>query len=54
MTIGDFERADEVFGDALSTAKDGGDVRLEMRALIEREFFKIFTGAGGELGRFPR
>jgi class 3 adenylate cyclase/tetratricopeptide (TPR) repeat protein len=43
MTVGAFERADEVVGDALSTAKAAGDVRLEMRALIEREFFKVFT-----------
>jgi class 3 adenylate cyclase/tetratricopeptide (TPR) repeat protein len=43
MTIGAFERADEVVGEALSTAKAAGDVRLEMRALIEREFFKVFT-----------
>jgi class 3 adenylate cyclase/tetratricopeptide (TPR) repeat protein len=43
MTIGGFERTDEVVGDALSTAKAAGDVRLEMRALIEREFFKVFT-----------
>ena len=43
MTIGAFERADEIVGDALSTAKAAGDVQLEMRALIEREFFKIFT-----------
>jgi class 3 adenylate cyclase/tetratricopeptide (TPR) repeat protein len=43
MTIGAFERADEVVGDALNTAKAAGDVRLEMRALIEREFFRIFT-----------
>jgi tetratricopeptide (TPR) repeat protein len=43
MTVGAFERADEVVGEALSTAKADGDVRLEMRALIEREFFKVFT-----------
>jgi class 3 adenylate cyclase/tetratricopeptide (TPR) repeat protein len=43
MTIGAFDRADEVLSDALSAAKAAGDIRLEMRALIEREFFKIFT-----------
>jgi class 3 adenylate cyclase/tetratricopeptide (TPR) repeat protein len=43
MTIGAFERVDEVVGDALSTAEAAGDARLEMRALIEREFFKVFT-----------
>jgi class 3 adenylate cyclase/tetratricopeptide (TPR) repeat protein len=43
MTIGAFERADEVVRDALSTAKAADDDRLEMRALIEREFFKVFT-----------
>jgi class 3 adenylate cyclase/tetratricopeptide (TPR) repeat protein len=46
MTMGDFERADEVaaeLDEVLSTAKAAGDLRLEMRALIEREFFKVFT-----------
>jgi class 3 adenylate cyclase/tetratricopeptide (TPR) repeat protein len=43
MSIGAFEHADEVVGDALRTAKAADDVRLEMRALIEREFFKVFT-----------
>jgi predicted ATPase len=43
MTVGAFERADEVVADALSSAQEAGDERLEMRALIEREFFKIFT-----------
>ena len=46
MTIGAFERADEVaaeLAEMLNTAQAAGDVRLEMRALIEREFFKVFT-----------
>ena len=43
MTIGAFERADEVVSDALSAAQAAGDDRLEMRGLIERESFKVFT-----------
>jgi predicted ATPase len=45
MMTGNFERADEVLGEALSTALATDDARLEARALIEREFFKIFAGS---------
>ena len=45
MTVGDFVEADTVLDEALSTALAAGDVRLEARARIEREFFKIFAGS---------
>ncbi len=44
MSIGDFERAGEVIEEALRTARAEGDRRLEARAEIEREFFRIFAG----------
>ncbi len=44
MSIGDFERAGEVIEEALRTARAEGDGRLEARAEIEREFFRIFAG----------
>jgi tetratricopeptide (TPR) repeat protein len=43
MMTGNFQRADEVLRDALSAALATDDARLEARALIEREFFKIFA-----------
>jgi len=45
MMTGDFKRADDVLGEALSAALAADDARLEARALIEREFFKIFAGS---------
>jgi predicted ATPase/class 3 adenylate cyclase len=45
MVTGDFERAGEVLGEALDGALAAGDARLEARALIEREFHKIFAGS---------
>ena len=47
MSIGDFERAGEVIEEALRTARAEGDRRLEARAEIEREFFRIFAGEEG-------
>jgi class 3 adenylate cyclase/tetratricopeptide (TPR) repeat protein len=45
MMTGSFERADEVLGEALSAALATDDARLEARALLEREFHKIFAGS---------
>jgi class 3 adenylate cyclase/tetratricopeptide (TPR) repeat protein len=43
MRTGDFARAERVLDEALESAKAGGDRRLELRTLIEREFFRAFT-----------
>ena len=43
MKTGDFTRADTVLGEALAGAAAAGDKRLELRTLIEREFFRTFT-----------
>src|SRR5207302_818329 len=43
MLAGDFARADEVLSESLARAAAAGDKRLELRTLIEREFFRAFT-----------
>jgi len=43
MATGDFTRADDVLTQALELAATAGDKRLELRTLIEREFFRTFT-----------
>jgi class 3 adenylate cyclase/tetratricopeptide (TPR) repeat protein len=43
MRTGDFGRAERVLDEALESAKAAGDRRLELRALIEREFSRAFT-----------
>jgi class 3 adenylate cyclase/tetratricopeptide (TPR) repeat protein len=43
MKTGDFTRADKILGEALAGAAAAGDKRLELRTLIEREFFRTFT-----------
>jgi class 3 adenylate cyclase/tetratricopeptide (TPR) repeat protein len=43
IRTGDFERAESVLDDALAAARAAGDERLELRTLIEREFFRVFT-----------
>lgn len=43
MRTGDFHRAERVLTDALAAAQAAGDRRLELRTLIEREFFRVFT-----------
>ena len=43
MRAGDFARADEVLSESLARAAAAGDKRLELRTLIEREFFRAFT-----------
>ncbi|HET9322728.1 MAG TPA: adenylate/guanylate cyclase domain-containing protein [Gaiellaceae bacterium] len=43
MRTGDFVRAERALDEALESAKAAGDRRLELRTLIEREFFRAFT-----------
>ena len=43
MRTGDFSRADGALTEALEAAQAAGDTRLELRTLIEREFFRAFT-----------
>jgi class 3 adenylate cyclase/tetratricopeptide (TPR) repeat protein len=43
MKTGDFTRADKVLSEALAGAAAAGDKKLELRTLIEREFFRTFT-----------
>ena len=46
MRSGAFADAEGALEEALALARANGDRRLELRALIEREFFRIFTNAG--------
>jgi len=46
MRSGAFAAAEGALEEALTLARANGDRRLELRALIEREFFRIFTNAG--------
>jgi ATP/maltotriose-dependent transcriptional regulator MalT len=46
MRSGAFAAAEGALEEALALARSGGERRLELRALIEREFFRIFTNAG--------
>jgi class 3 adenylate cyclase/tetratricopeptide (TPR) repeat protein len=43
MRTGDFSRADGALTEALEAAQAAGDTPLELRTLIEREFFRAFT-----------
>ena len=43
MRTGDFTRAKRFLDEALESAKAAGDRRLELRTVIEREFFRAFT-----------
>jgi tetratricopeptide (TPR) repeat protein len=47
MRSGDFGRAAEVLTVAMDTAAATGDRRLELRATIEREFYRSFTNPEG-------
>jgi class 3 adenylate cyclase/predicted ATPase len=49
MRTGDFSRAESVLDEALASAKAADDQRLELRTLIEREFFREFTSPGESL-----
>jgi class 3 adenylate cyclase/tetratricopeptide (TPR) repeat protein len=46
---GDFTRAERALDDALAAARAAGDKRLELRTLIERNFFAAFTSPEGSL-----
>jgi tetratricopeptide (TPR) repeat protein len=46
MRSGAFAEAEGALEEALAIAEAEGDRRLELRTLIEREFFRIFTNAG--------
>ncbi len=45
MRSGAFAAAEGALEEALELGRAGGDRRLELRTLIEREFFRIFTNA---------
>ena len=45
MRSGSFAAAEGALEEALALARADGDRRLELRTLIEREFFRIFTNA---------
>jgi class 3 adenylate cyclase/tetratricopeptide (TPR) repeat protein len=47
MKSGDFRRADDVLSEALAAAAAAGDQRLELRTVIEREFFRYLTDPEG-------
>ncbi len=46
MRSGAFAEAEGALEEALTVARAAGDRRLELRTLLEREFFRIFTNAG--------
>jgi class 3 adenylate cyclase/tetratricopeptide (TPR) repeat protein len=46
MRKGAFAEAEGALEEALALARADGDRQLELRALIEREFFRMFTSAG--------
>jgi class 3 adenylate cyclase/tetratricopeptide (TPR) repeat protein len=50
MRSGAFAAAEGALEEALELARADGDRRLELRALIEREFFRIFTNADTPAG----
>jgi class 3 adenylate cyclase/tetratricopeptide (TPR) repeat protein len=49
MRTGDFGRADRLLTEALTAARSAGDRRLELRTLIDREFFRTFTKPEGSV-----
>ena len=49
MRTGDFMRAEQLLDQALEAARASGDKRLELRTLIDREFFMTFTHPGEPL-----
>ena len=51
MRTGDFTRAERFLDEALESAQAAGDRRLELRTLIEREFFRAFTQTRGAPSR---
>jgi class 3 adenylate cyclase/tetratricopeptide (TPR) repeat protein len=49
MRTGDFARAERVLDEALEATRSAGDRKLELRTLIEREFFRAFTSPEGSV-----
>jgi len=49
MRTGDFGRAEGVLTEAMEAAAAAGDRRLELRTIIEREFFRTFTHPEGSV-----
>jgi tetratricopeptide (TPR) repeat protein len=49
IRTGDFPRAERVLTEALEAAQAAGDRRLELRTVIEREFFRAFTHPEGSV-----
>jgi len=47
MRTGNFGRAEDVLDEALESATAAGDRRLELRTIIEREFFRSYTQPEG-------
>ena len=54
MRSGAFAAAEGALEEALALARANGDRRLELRTLIEREFFRIFTNAGTSAEQITR
>lgn len=54
MRSGEFASAEGALEEALALGAGEGDRRLELRALIEREFFRIFTDAGTSAAEMTR
>jgi predicted ATPase/class 3 adenylate cyclase len=49
MGTGDFPRAERVLNEALEAARAADDRRLELRTVIDREFFRTFTAPEGSV-----
>jgi class 3 adenylate cyclase/tetratricopeptide (TPR) repeat protein len=49
-----FAAAEGALEEALALARSEGDRRLELRTLVEREFFRIFTNAGTSAAEITR
>jgi len=49
IVTGDFTRAEDVLTEAMQAAATGGDRRLELRTLIDREFLRAFTAPQGAI-----
>jgi len=54
MRSGAFAAAEGALEEALALARANGDRRLELRTLLEREFFRIFTNAGTSAEQMTR
>jgi tetratricopeptide (TPR) repeat protein len=54
MRSGAFAAAEGALEEALALARSDGDRRLELRTLVEREFFRSFTNAGTSMEEMTR